>query len=181
MVNQSARETRTIRTAIKPDLKSATLRRGGWIAGAGAVILLLGGTFLPLAYLKYFGLPIFFGGLMLISIGWLPYRKLQRLELQPHTLTYDGAYYLFAKEGKPLFRIPEKSVAKLEYEEKEEMYGMAVWLKKPVEEKIAILQARVNVETYLGESAQHFPGCDLFFPYFSEASVKHLLESDHAS
>jgi len=181
MDDQSSCENITIRTAIKPELKSAALKRGGWIAAAGAVMIVLGGTMLPLAYLKIWGLPLFLAGLVLIAIGWLPYRQLQRLELKPHSLDYDGEYFLFVKDGKPLFKIPESSIAKLEYVEKEHLYGLAIWLKKPVEEKVRVLQARFNFEAFVSDSASRFQGCDLFLPYFTERSVKCLLESGHAS
>lgn len=181
MDDQSTREKVTIRTAIKPELIRATLRRGGWIAAAGALMILFGGIMLPLSFLKIWGIPIFFGGLILIAIGWLPYRQLQRLEIKPNELSYDGEYFLFVKGGKPLFKIPEKSIEKLKYVEKELIYGVAIWLKKPVEEKVRVLQARFNFESFVSDSASRFQGCDLFLPYFTASALKHLLESDHAS
>ncbi len=69
----------------------------------------------------------------------------------------------------------------MEYVEKEELYGIALWV-KPTPEKIKILDERFDLEGFLFESHQKF-GCDLFFPYFTEESFKliSLLESDHAS
>ncbi|MCC5832066.1 MAG: hypothetical protein JJU12_03380 [Chlamydiales bacterium] len=177
---QSTREKLTIRTAVKPELIRATLKRGGGIAAAGALMILLGGTLLPLPLLKIWGIPIFFGGLILIAIGWLPYRELQRLELKPNELAYDGTYFHFVKGGKPLFKIPEKSIAKLEYVEKDQLYGAAIRLKKPVEEKVVVLQRRFNFERFVSDSSSRFHGCDLFLPYFTESGIKLLLESDHA-
>ncbi len=176
MDDQSTREKLTIRSAIKPSLKEGTLKKGGWIAAAGAIAILLGGTLLPLTYLKFWGLPIFLSGLILIAIGWLPFRRLQRLEIKPHSLEYDGEYFLFVKDGKPLFRIPKKSISMLKYVEEKDMYGVGIWLKKPIEEKVAVLQKR-----FMNESVYQTGGCDLFLPYFTENSVKLLLESDHAS
>lgn len=183
MDDQPPRESFTVRSVIKPELFRLTLKRGGWIAAAGAFILVLGGTFLPLAYLKVWGVPLFFAGLILIAIGWLPYRRLQRLEVNPNLLQYDGEFLIFAREGKPLFKIPEKSIAKFEYVEKEALYGAAIWLKKPVEDKVRILQSRFNLEAFIVDSASRF-SCDLFLPYFTKMSIqeiKDLLEQDHAS
>lgn len=163
----------TIRSAVKSELKQLTLKRGGWIAASGALMLLIGGTFIPLTYLKLVGIPLFFAGLVLISIGWLPYRKLQRLETKPHELQYDGQNYLFLKEGKPLFRIPETSIEQASYVENENIYGLGIWLKKPAEDKVAILQRHFTLET--------FAGCDLFLPYFTKRTLTDLLEQDHAS
>lgn len=161
-----------------------TLKQGGWIAVLGALIIILGGTMIPLAYLNIWGIPLFFVGLILIAIGWLPYRKLQRLELNPHLLQYDGEMLLFLREGKPLFKIAEKSVAQLDYVEKDLLYGVAIKLKRPIEEKVRVLQPRFNFEAFAADSASKFQGCDLFLPFFTKGSVteiKDLLESDHAS
>ena len=160
------------------------LRRGGWIAAAGALLILFGGTFLPLDALKIWGIPLFFGGLILISIGWLPYRELQKLERTPHRLHYDGECLYFEKGGKPLFKIPEKSVEKLAYVEKEALYGIAIWLKKPIVEKVRVLQVHFNLEGFIADSATRCEGCDLFLPYFTKgatAELIDLLESDRAS
>jgi len=171
MVHQS---TFKIRSSIKPKLLRVTLKKGALIGGAGALTLLLAGTLLPLEQLKIWGLPALVVGFVLISVGLLPYRKLTRLELKPHELHYDGEFFLFLQQGKPLFKIPEESVEKMCYVEKEQMYGIAIWLKRPIEEKVRVLQPHFQFEAFVSDSAQRFEGCDLFLPYFTERSWKEL-------
>ncbi len=177
MANQPTRESITFRSAIKPELMHLALKKGGGVAVAGALIILLSGMLLPLAYLKIWGIPLFFAGLLLIAIGWLPYRQLQRLQIKPHELQCDGEHLLFVKDGKPLLKIPEKSIAEIKYVENTPFYGMGILLKKPIVEQVKILQRRLNFEV------SRF-GCDIYLPYFTQRSVdelKDLLESDHAS
>lgn len=162
----------------------STLKCGGWMAAIGALLIIFGGTLLPVEALNIWGMPIFFVGLVLIAIGWLPYRTLQRLELNPHELQYDGEMLLFSKRGKPLFKIPEKSIGKLAYLEKGSIYGIAIWLKRPIEEKVRVLQPGFNFSGLMKDSAAQYEGSDIFLPYFTKRSIKaltDLLESDHAS
>lgn len=170
-----------IRSSIKPELFRITLKKGSLLAGAGALMLLLGGTLLPLSYLKIWGGPLFFIALGLIALGLIPYRKLTQLQLSPHTLQREGDFLIYARKGKPLLKIPYEKVARMEYVEKEELYGIALWIKQ-TREKIKILDERFDLEGFLYESKQKF-GSDLFFPYFTEESFKLIsrLESNHAS
>lgn len=180
MVNH---EKITFRTAIKPGLVRITLKRGAPLAVLGASIIIIGGTLLPLAALKIWGIPLFFLALILISIGWLPYRKLQRLELKPNTLEYDGEFLVYFQNGKGLFKIPILSIEKVDSLENESHYGLRIWLKEPIPDKIRVLQRGFNYESYMNRSGNRF-GCDLFLPYFTQRNVeeiKVLLESDHAS
>lgn len=144
-------------------------------------MLIFAGTFLPPSFLTLWGIPIFVAGMVLIAVGLIPYRRLAKLELKPHTLSYDGETLLFAKEGKPLFKISEKEIKDIRYVEKKNLYGIAIWLHRPVIEKVKVLQPHFNFAAFAAESAERFEGCDLFLPYFSEKNFKCLLESDHAS
>lgn len=150
------------------------LLRGSWIAGAGALMIIIAGTFLPVKFLTLWGIPIFFAGIFLIALGLLPYRRLAKLEIKPHTLTYDGEFYIFAKQGKPLFKISEKSIQKMIYVEKGNVYGIAIWLQRPLVERVKVLQPHFNFATFAAESAERYEGCDLFLPYFSEKSLRLL-------
>ncbi|MFN0064823.1 MAG: hypothetical protein ACKVOH_01165 [Chlamydiales bacterium] len=146
------------------------------MGGAGALLLLIAGTFMPLTYLKVWGLPISLCGFFLITLGLLPYRRLNRIANRPHTLewTHDGM--LYSTIGKPLFLIPHNSIAKLEYVEREKMYGVALYLKQPLEEKVKVVRRRFDFIQYSANCFTKFQ-CDLFFPYFTERSVS-LFQSE---
>jgi len=139
------------------------------------MIILLGGTVLPLEQLKFWGIPIFISGITLIAIGLMPYKRLSQLQLKPHEIHYDGEALLFCKQGGALFKIQESSIAKMEYREKEKLYGIAIFLKRPIEEPVKVLQSQFNFEAFSVHSAEHFEQCDLFFPYFSASCCQELL------
>ena len=167
-MNSYKREVFKIRSSIKPQLLGATLKRGSFFGAAGALLIIFGGTFLSVDQLKVWGIPIFFSGLLLIAFGLYPYRKLNRLETKPHEFHYDGETFFFLKQGKPLFKIAEKSIEKMDYVEKNELYGIAIWLRRPIEEKVLVLQAHFDFKAFASDSAKRFEGCDLFLPFFSK-------------
>jgi hypothetical protein len=169
----------TIRSSIKPELMRFALFRGTLIATFGMGVILASGG-LPVKFLTLWGIPLFFIGITCIGVGLLPYRHLAKLELKPHTLSYDGEDFLFQKLGKPLFKIPEISIEKMVYLEKGRIYGIGIWLKSPLEKKVKILVPQFNIARFM-RSANRFEGCDLFLPFFSQKSFKSLLESDRAS
>lgn len=145
------------------------------LSGGGAFLLVLGGTILPLELLSLWGIPFFLIGLFFIAIGWLPYRQLTRLQLKPHEIHYDGSTLLFLKQGKPLFKIASMSIDKISYVEREHLYGIGIWLKRPIEERVKVLQPHFNFAAFVSDSMHRFEGCDLFLPFFSERSYKELL------
>ncbi len=167
-------QTFKIRSSIKRELKESRLKRGGLLGGLGAVFLVTGGTIVPLAQLKIWGVPIFFLSLLFIGIGLYPYRQLCRLEVKPHSLSLIGALLLFEKSGRPLFKIPISVIDHFAYVEQEELYGIALYLKRPLENKLVVLDHRFDCEAFISDSATHFEGCDLFLPYFSQRSYEEL-------
>ncbi len=166
----------TWRTSIKPALMRSLLLRGSLLAGAGALLLVTAGAFLPTAHLKIWGLPLLIVAFLFITIGLLPYRRLTKLEVQSNELHYDGTSLLFVSKGKPVLRIPAASIAMLCYREEDPHYGLCIQLKTPLPEKVIVLQARFDLKGMLSASRQCMPGCDLFFPYFSERSCNELGE-----
>lgn len=165
----------TIRSSIKPELMRFVLFRGTLIAALGMGIILVGGG-LPIKFLTFWGIPLFLAGISCIALGLFPYRRLVKLELVPHTLRYDGENYLFQKRGKPLFNIPEASIEKMIYVEKGHVYGIGIWLQRPLEKKVKVLEPKFNFVSFTMESAKRFEGCDLFLPFFSQKGLKSLLE-----
>ncbi|MCH9609159.1 MAG: hypothetical protein S4CHLAM45_03810 [Chlamydiales bacterium] len=131
-----------IRSTIKRELKTFTVKKGSLIGGSGAILLLVGTLSLPKMWMPW----IFLASLLLISIGLSPYRKLSHLELHPHLLTLEGDQLHFFKSGRRLFQLPISTIERLEYVENKHLYGIALYRKEPGEQ-------------------------DLFFPYFTEKSL----------
>lgn len=126
--------------------------------------------------ISLFGIPIFITGLALIAIGLLPYRRLLRLQLKPHEIHDEGEYLIFLQQGKPLFKICKKNIQKIAFLKKENIYGLGVWLKRPLEEKIKVLQPNFDFAAFMADSVQRFEGCDLFLPYFTERSCEEIKD-----
>lgn len=118
------------------------------MGGGGALLILIGGIFLPVGVLQICGIPIFFSGMLLIGFGLFPYRHLNRLQLKPHEIHYDGTQLLFLKQGKPFLQIKDTAIESLTYQEKKHLYGIHLRL---------------------------CDGNDFFFPYFSERTCNELL------
>lgn len=142
----------TLRSSIKPELMRKLLFKGTLLAGIGAVSILLAGLFLSPDYLAIWGLPIFLIGMGLITIGLLPYRRLKRLELNPHKLIIrpSESVQLLIK-GKTVLVIPWNEIAKIEYEDHETNYGIRFFFK----------------------SSENIP---IFIPFFSRRSYQTLLD-----
>ena len=178
---QSEKETLSVHSSISTDLLNRALKKGAWLGGIGGLLLIWGGTLLPLALLKIWGIPLFCTGMACISTGLLPYRKLTRLQLKPHAIHSHGDEWIFLRSGRPLLKIPLCSLEKMTYIEKDKIYGLGLWLKCPIVEKVKVLQPYFNYATFTKQSRKKFEGCDLFLPYFSKRVAKALLEQDHAS
>jgi hypothetical protein len=143
------------------------------IGGSGALLILWGGTFLSSEQLAIWGIPIFLSGIALIAIGLLPYRRLVQLQLKPHEIHYDGTTLVFCKQGLPLLKICESSIEKIAYLEKKHLYGLGIWLKRPIEQKVKMLQQpRRRLVSFFRHNL--FEGCDLFLPYFSARTYLEL-------
>jgi hypothetical protein len=176
MVHQLEKEKYVYRSTIYTDLLILTLKRGAILGGSGALLLVLGGTILPLEMLSLWGIPFFLVGLFFIGIGWLPFRQLSKLQIKPHEIHYDGSFLIFLKQGTPLFKIASISINKISYVKREHLYGLGIWLKKPIEKKVQVLQSHFNFAAFMSDSIHSFEGCDLFLPFFSEYSCKELAE-----
>ncbi len=84
-------------------------------------------------------------------MGLLPYRKLARLEINPDKIVIqpDESLQYYVK-GKNTLTIPLNSIAKVEYVEQSNGYGIILWQKDS-------------------------PGT-FFFPYFTQSSFEELLQ-----
>jgi hypothetical protein len=136
-------------------------------------MLALSGSLIPAAKLWAWGLPIFLTSIALITLGMLPYRKLKLLEMNPYILKWDDEWLHFVTKGKTLFSIPLVSIAETKYVQKGKGYGIGLWLKKPLPQKMIVCDRHFDLDAYMKRS-QSEHGCDLFFPYFTERSARAL-------
>lgn len=168
------KETFTIRSSISSSLMRKTLMRGTVLGGIGALTLLYAGIFLPLQQMKMWGPILFLFGLGMITWGLFPYKRLKRLEEKPNRLDIEGDDWLHFSAGeKSLFSIPMVAIDHLTYIEKSHSYGIGLFLKNPIPQKIIINDSNVDIEKFIQSSRKQY-GCDLFLSYFSQRSYEML-------
>lgn len=163
-------------TTIKPALLRNALLKGTAIAGIGVIILAIAGTYAPPNLLTYLGPFVLILGGGLIAWGLLPYRKLYSLENSPNELIYtNGKQIQFIAKGKEVYTIPLEMIEKLDYIEKKNNYGIAIYLNKDTKKKIVVHNPRFDMASFQKKSQKKY-NCDLFIPYFSERSFNRIQD-----
>lgn len=162
-------KTTVYRSCIPTRLLESTLKRGSILGIAGALLLVIGGTIIPLEQLTLWGGPFFLLGLFFIALGLVPYKKLAHLQLKPHEIHTHNGQLTFLKQGKPLFHLDCRSIAKIAYLEKEHLYGVGIWLKRPLEKNSLFFQKKKRVS-----GSGLMQECDLFLPFFTQKTAEEL-------
>lgn len=155
-----------VRSSIKPRLMRHIILRGSIFAVMGSLIFLYAGIFMPVAILSAWGIPLLFIAGGLLAIGLLPYRRLSRLERKPDELAANESSLIFHHLGRPVMTIPVTSIKRMAYLDHGNKYGIGLWLKDPLPEKIIIHDRRYKPDASFN--------ADLFFSYFTERSYQEL-------
>lgn len=167
----------TLRSSIHTPLMRLTLWRGTILAGVGVSFWVISAIFFTPEQLQKWGWVIFLLGLALITWGLLPYRRLRNLELNPYSLMIEeGRWLHFSAKGELLFSLPLSDIRRYAYIEKGNDYGIGLWLKNPLSEKIAIHSKNFDFEKYRKRSLRH-QNCEIFLPYFSKRSFQVFSDS----
>lgn len=162
-------------SSIKPQILKRTLFKGTIMGLVGVSILFLS-LFLPLSILKVCGLPLFLVSFMLIGGGMIPYKRLTKLEKQPHEIECNDLELLFSKGGRAFFRLMLDKIQGIEFIETEEIYGIGIKLKKSSEGCLTLLTTHAHFATHTTTMKNHVPELDLFLPHFTYRSFHHLQE-----
>jgi hypothetical protein len=159
-----------LRSSIKPSLKQSILYKGTLLASIGTFAMVYSGIFIPASELERYGIFIVCLGIGFIALGLLPYRRISKLEKEPHEIyIVEEGSLNFLSKGKLLFTIPLDAILKIEHRDQKKDYGIALWLKESSE------ISDTNHIT-LKKISQDTRGCDLFLPYFTKRSYDLLLE-----
>lgn len=162
-----------VQSSIRTSLKTLTLLRGSLIAGFGALFIVFAGVFLTTENLKVWGWPVIIISFGFIAAGLIPYRRLCRLEMSPYEAVSHEGGLTFTAMGKKMFTIPSVSIGRIEYCEKGNRYGIGIWLKKPLPEKVLVHDRRFDIAYYQARAKRQF-GCDLFLPFFTKRALGNL-------
>ena len=164
------------RTSIKPAYKWRCVLRASFFGGIGVIILVAAGSFMPVAQLSIWGLPLLLIAGALITWSMLPYRRMTRLENAPDELWVNSTGDLvYAKQSTPIFTIPRSTIDKVFYIDKPKNYGICIGIKSPTPEKVRVHNPGFNFQAFR-KSSIHTYGCDIFLPWFSERTFQELQE-----
>lgn len=156
--------TLKLRSSIKPALHRYVLFRGTSLAFIGAILLLYHGIFVRAEELGSYGFLVITLGIGLIALGLLPYRRLTKLEKEPHEIwIIEDSSVCFRSRGKNIVSIPLNMIKKVEHLDEGREYGIALSMQP------SFLDGRE-----LQQISKKSKGCDLFLPYFTKRSFDEL-------
>ena len=170
-------EYESIKTTISAAIIKIFLMRGLFFAFIGIIGMTLSGAFLPIPLLKNWGFLIYVGCMGLIIWGLLPYKKIAQLQLKPNKLRLNSQLEIqFFSKGLNIISIPANSIQEIKYYKNAMNYGILIWFKKPLTEKV-ILHHQENKEVHsLRKQGYKMAHADLFIPWFNERSVNKIIE-----
>lgn len=119
-------------SVVSDSLKKRKLFHGIMIALPGLMLLLFMGTFANAELLKKWGAFSFTIGIFLIASGLLPYKRLMRLEMNPHQLICKEDRLELYMRGRLCRTVARDQIVKLEYLDKPSFYGVKLTLKKGI-------------------------------------------------
>lgn len=161
-------------STIKPDVLRKSLFKGTFLASLGVIILIAVTTYLPLESMATWGTLFLLVGGGLMVYGLIPYRKLVRMESDPSELILiDNQYLQFITFKKQQYTIPLTMIDKTEYVEKGDDYGIAIWFKEAVDDKVVVHNQKLNMQKITAKSKEKYE-CDLFIPYFGRRAYTRL-------
>jgi hypothetical protein len=117
-------------STIRPCLKRHLIQRSLLFACPGFFLIFYMGVFLPVSSLERWGIWGFISAFILISCGMIPYRRITRLELHPHSLSLgrEGFYFHHTRKGEKFFSFQEIQTAY--FIQKKGFYGIRLHLKE---------------------------------------------------
>lgn len=163
-----------ISTSVSSPLKRRLLLRGSLLAGLGIGILTIVGTQFSAPHLSTWGVPALFVGIMLITLGLLPYRQISKLELNPHQLILMDHRLFYITKGTCKLSIPLRLIKSKNFICRHHMYGIGIWLNNPMNRKIKIPDTSFDIRKFHAHSRK-IAECDFFFPYFSSRAYEELV------
>lgn len=105
------------------------------------LILVLGSILIPKETLEKWGIYLFFLSALLMAVGLVPYRRLQKLESNPNKIIINDSYLLYIREEKTL-SIPIEQIQSLEWVERTSIYGINLRLKNGQTKFLAFFSKR---------------------------------------
>ncbi len=119
-------------SVVKADVKKNLLIRGIFLGFCGVGVFIGMGAFASVDTLSSWGIPSFLGGICLIGLGLIPYRKLTRLETHPHQIILDKTALTFHSTYGNEVTVLYCNIEKITPYETRWRYGLRIDLKEGV-------------------------------------------------
>jgi hypothetical protein len=160
-----------LNSTVNNKLIKSMLIRANLIAFPGIALITFAGVWLPPPVLNFWGLLLFLLGFALIAAGLIPYKRLLKLQVQPHEIIIKENNVHFAAKGQRSLTIPFSSIDQIKFISEGNTYGIGIFLKKDLEKTVCIHDTSLDIEAFQKDSQKHFD-CDLYLPYFHEKSFE---------
>lgn len=160
---------------VKGPLLRKKLLRGTLYAVLGISLLIFAGLFIRVELMNKWGWLIFVSGLAFVAGGLMPYRRLSKMQDSPHELIIDAISISLQEGGKLRYTIPIACLERWGHLDGQSEYGVCLWFKKPLPERVRIFDRRLRFHRMTKRSCRR-QGCDLFIPYFSRRSYSQLAD-----
>jgi hypothetical protein len=161
-------------TSIKPQILKKSLFIGSSFSITGAFCIVLSGAWLSMDTLQTYGIWILLTSFIVMSLGLLPFRRLKKLSQNPDHIQIHEEYFTVYSQEKKILSIPFNAIQELEYAEYKKRYGMSIFFKDALKEKICIHCRDFDMKSIQKKSRQEW-GCSIFLPFYSERSCCKLL------
>lgn len=162
-----------LRSTISNALLTSILVKSNLIALPGVILIFAAGTWLAPLQLSSWGWAIVLLGFALIAFGLIPYKRIHRLQLQPHEIILNENSLQFAATGNSSFTVPYTAIREVNYIAKGGIYGIGIFLTEDIKEKVCVHDTNLHIGAYQEDSKARF-GCDLYLPYFHQKSFNKL-------
>jgi hypothetical protein len=166
-------EHERIHTAIDPKLLTRTLARGCVVGGLGIAMILAAAVELDVSQMPTWGVAALIIGIVLVALGWLPYKSLSKRRARPDELMPTEEALIYSQEGTLTLTIPLDSISRVSHIDQPPLYGVALELKEHPEERVRVHTRDYDVHRIRHHAKRKF-GVDLYFPYFTHAAFQEL-------
>lgn len=166
-------DTIALHSRVPAKLLRKTLFRGSFLAITGGLIICITGAFLPATKLAIWGPLLFGASIGLITLGLCPYRRLMRIQQNPHTLLITSNEIIEYRDhsGRLRLTIPFSTITNIRF--LKQGIGLSFHSNPPT--PITLHHPPMDIES-IQKKIRTQTGCDLLLPLFDEKSYKELRE-----
>lgn len=163
-----------LQTEITSSLRKKLFLQGTFGLILGALLGIISAFFYHISPFNYFLLGMVITSFCLLA-GWRRFQKMIQFDTHPDALIVMENGLAYKKKGEVVFILPFSLITSFTYRKNTKDYGLGVFLKHSVSEKILIKDRSFNLLHFHKMSKRKYQ-CDLFFLYVPEYEYESLKE-----